>query len=93
MEEIGEKVTESKVEKLIYQHTSHVEALEELATLRLELAKAVADAVTLRAAKDAMEQRKDMLISLGAHLRDEGSNTELSIKKERAKEILRNKRK
>ena len=66
--------------------------MEKLKRLRIEYAEANGEAAILEAAKDAMDQRKDMLISLGAQLRSEGNNADLSVKKEQVKEMLRKKK-
>lgn len=88
----GEKVTETKVERLIYQNEKYIERSEQLQQLRLSYAEANGEATILESARDSLDQRKDMLISLGAQLRSEGSNTELGVRKEQAKQILKNKK-
>lgn len=84
----GEKVTESKVTNGIYKHAQYVEELAKLHALRDEYVEANEDASILEAAKDAMNQRKEMLISLGAQLRVDMSNVELSMKKRQAADIV-----
>lgn len=84
----GEKITESKVEKMIFGHKEYKEAQEKLKDLKYQHIEAEADANLLESARYAMEQRKDMLISLGAHLRADGSNTELALKKKEAKQVI-----
>lgn len=84
----GEKVTEAKVTNGIYSHPRYQEALQELYTIKEEYLDANSKAVTLEVARDAMNQRKDALISLGAQLRNEYNNSELSIKKQQVKSIL-----
>ena len=66
--------------------------METLHNLRDEFVKANEDASILEAAKEAMDQRKEMLISLGAQLRTDMSNTELTMKKIQAADIIRKKR-
>jgi hypothetical protein len=56
--------------------------------LRDEFVEANEDASILEAAKDAMNQRKEMLISLGAQLRTDMSNVELDMKKKQAADII-----
>jgi len=92
MERTGEKATEARVERAIYTHKDYKKHMEKLKRLRIEYAEANGEAAILEAAKDAMDQRKDMLISLGAQLRSEGNNADLSVKKEQVKEMLRKKK-
>lgn len=80
MEMNGEKATESKVSNRIYSHPKYKEEVEKLYSLKEEQLELQHNASLLGAARDAMIQRKDALISLGAQLRLEGSNTDLSIK-------------
>ena len=77
----GEKVTEGKVTNGIYKNDRYIEEMTKLHNLRDEYVEANEDACILEAAKDAMNQRKDMLISLGAQMRTDMSNTELTMKK------------
>lgn len=93
--DIGEKITEKKVENAIYTHPKYQAAIVELKELRDEFLRASEQAQLLEVARESMDQRKDMLISIGAQLRAEGSNTELAIRKREAQEVLdksRNKR-
>ena len=76
----GEKVTETKVTNGIYGHPRYKEEISELYELKEELLDLQAQVTTLEIAKDAMNQRKDMLISLGAQLRQEGGNVDLTLK-------------
>ena len=78
----GERVTEGKVENGINCHPKYVEALEELHRLRDDYVEANENASILETAKEALNQRKDMLISLGAQMRADMSNIELSMKKQ-----------
>lgn len=84
----GEKVTEGKVTNGIYKHPRYVEEMAKLHALRDEFVEANEDASILGAAKDAMNQRKEMLISLGAQLRTDMSNVELDMKKKQAADII-----
>lgn len=84
----GEKITETKVENAIYSHPAYREGMEELQDLRIKYAQANENAVLLESARAALDQRKDMLISLGAQLRSDYNNTSISIKKENAKQVL-----
>lgn len=88
----GEKVTETKVTNGIYAHPKYKEAQEKLYTLKDELLELQQKFVVLDIAKESMNQRKDMLISLGAQLRLEGGNSVLSMK-ENAAEVIKNNRK
>ena len=78
----GEKVTEGKVENGINCHPKYAEALEELHELRDKYVEVNENASILETAKEALNQRKDMLISLGAQMRADMSNIELSMKKQ-----------
>lgn len=75
----GGKVTESKVEKAIYASDEYKAAIEQLNDMRDSMLKAQENYSILYAARQAMDQRKDMLISLGAQLRQEVNNTSLSL--------------
>lgn len=83
----GEKVTETKVTNGIYIHPKYKESQERYYTLKGELLELQQKMAVLDIARESMNQRKDMLISLGAQLRQEGGNIDL-IMKAKAKEIL-----
>lgn len=83
----GEKVTETKVTNGIYIHPKYKESQEKYYTLKGELLELQQKMAILDIARESMNQRKDMLISLGAQLRQEGGNIDL-IMKAKAKEIL-----
>lgn len=85
----GEKITESKVEKAIYKHSKYKKQVEKLNELKLEWLDKNHTAVLLEFAKEAMMQRKDMLISIGANLRAQMENTDLSIRKENIREVYK----
>ena len=87
----GEKITETKVTNSIYKHEKYLETQKELYKLKEELLKLQSEYSVLEIARDSMIERKDMLISLGAQLRNELNNTELSLKKAALKEIMNNK--
>lgn len=87
----GEKITESKVTSAIFKHPEYVEAVDTYNNLREAYINADEDARTLEAAREAMNQRKDMLISLGAMLRMDVGNVELSMKKAQVAEKLKGK--
>lgn len=91
----GEKVTETKVTNSIYVHPRYKEELAELYGLKEELQELQEQYVALEIAKEALNQRKDMLISLGAQLRQEGGNVDLSLKQmsDKASKIVGSKRK
>lgn len=89
----GEKVTESKVANGIYVHPKYKETQEKLYKLKDELLELQQKFAVLDIAKESMNQRKDMLISLGAQLRLEGNNTELVVKEKAAAEVIKNNRK
>lgn len=81
MEMNGEKATETKVTNRIYIHERYKEEVAKLYDLKEELLELQQKSALLNVAKDAMVQRKDALISLGAQLRLEGNNsTDLSLK-------------
>ena len=84
----GEKITEAKVLNSIYTHKKYLETQENLYALKDELNELQHNYNILEIAKDSFNQRKDMLISLGAQLRAEGDNISLSIKNS-ANEIIR----
>lgn len=85
----GEKITESKVTSGIYKHADYIAAVDEYNKLREQWVQANEDASVLEAARDAMYQRKDMLISLGANMRMDMSNVELSMKKQQVADTIR----
>lgn len=91
----GEKATETKVTNRIYVHDRYKEEVKKLYDLKDELLDLQVQSATLNAAKEAMIQRKDALISLGAQLRTEGVNSsDLSIKAAQAVEVIgKNRRK
>lgn len=81
MEMNGEKATETKVTNRIYIHERYKAEVTKLYDLKEELLELQQKSALLNVAKDAMVQRKDALISLGAQLRLEGNNsTDLSLK-------------
>lgn len=81
MEMNGEKATETKVTNRIYIHECYKAEVAKLYDLKEELLELQQKSALLNVAKDAMVQRKDALISLGAQLRLEGNNsTDLSLK-------------
>ena len=84
----GERVTETKVTNGIYVHPRYLEHQEILFELRQELLDLQENSTILNIAKDSMMQRKDVLISLGANMRNEGTNLDLSMKKATANDII-----
>ena len=76
MEMDGEKITETKVASNICTNEQYLEEQAKLYELQDELIVLQGRYQQLDAAKEAMNQRKDMLISLGAQLRAENANTE-----------------
>ena len=76
MEMDGEKITESKVASNICTNEQYLTAQAKLYELQDELLILQERYQQLDAAREAMNQRKDMLISLGAQLRQENSNTD-----------------
>lgn len=84
----GEKITETKVTNGIYAHEMYKEQMDRLYSLKEEFVELQSQVDVLEAAREAMDQRKDSLISLGAQLRTEGSNTDLTIRKAQANEII-----
>lgn len=89
----GEKITEARVEKAIYKENEYIEAVELYNELKSRYLKANADAMTLEVASKAMDSRKDMLISLGAQIRSELNNLDLTMKKEHVREVVSRNRK
>lgn len=86
----GEKITETKVTNGIYIHERYKEEQAKLYALKDELLELQQKFAVLDIAKESMNQRKDMLISLGANLRLEGNNAELSLKVQRVNEMMKN---
>ena len=76
MEEEGERVTEARVTAKIYTHPQYKEELQKLYTLQKEVLELQLQTDTFYAARDAFIQRKDMIISLGANVRQEKTNIE-----------------
>ena len=72
----GEKITEAKVGNAINIHENYLAEQDKLYKLQDELLALQEQYQKLEIAKEAMNQRKDMLISLGAQLRLESSNTD-----------------
>ena len=85
----GEKVTEGKVTNGIYAHPRYQETQKRVFDLRAELLDLQQKYAVLDIAKESMNQRKDMLISLGAQLRLEGNNSELVLLKEKAAKTIK----
>ena len=76
MEMDGEKVTEAKVVSGIYTHPRYLEVKSKLRECQAELLALQKQTDLLYSAKEAFIQRKDMIISLGANLRQEKTNIE-----------------
>ena len=72
----GERITEAKVINAINTHKDYLIEQEHLYQLQSELLELQERFQQLEVAKESMNQRKDMLISLGAQLRLENSNTD-----------------
>ena len=72
----GERITEAKVITAINTHKDYLIEQEHLYQLQSELLELQERFQQLEVAKESMNQRKDMLISLGAQLRLENSNTD-----------------
>lgn len=75
MELDGEKITEARVSNNILTHPKYLSEQEKLYHLQDELLECQERYIQLDMAKEAMNQRKDMLISLGAQLRLENSSS------------------
>lgn len=73
-EESSTRVTEARVTSAIYTHLRYQEAQNKLYALQNELLDLQYQYNLLSAAKDAMIHRKDMLVSMGAQLRQEFSS-------------------
>ena len=67
----GEKVTETKVTNAIYTHPEYISRKSKLAELQDKFSEADQQARLLEVGRDTMNQRKEMLISLGAQLRND----------------------
>lgn len=78
--DMGERVTEAKVTNNIYAHPLYLEAQAKLYSLQDELAELQRQYGLLYAAKDAMNHRKDMLVSLGAQLRQDSENEPMAVR-------------
>lgn len=76
LEDNSEKVTEAKVTNGIYVHPEYVAACNKLYKLQEDLWELQLQWNLLSTAKDALVQRKDMIISLGANLRQELNHLE-----------------
>ena len=76
MDERGERITEARVTSKIYAHPQYKLELQNLYELQDELLELQHQTDTLYAARDAFIQRKDMIISLGANIRQEKTNIE-----------------
>lgn len=90
MEMDGEKVTEGKVTNAIYKHPRYIEQQEKIYALKDELLALQQQWTVLDIAKESMNQRKDMLISLGANLRQETTNAELVMKAKTVSSMTKN---
>lgn len=93
----GEKITESKVSSAIFTHPEYIAHKDKLKTLQEEYLEADEKARLLEVGKETMNQRKEMLISLGAQLRTDYDGTsdfhikskqESVVNLETAKEIV-----
>lgn len=79
----GEKITETKVMNAIYTHPEYISCKAKLADLQDQFAEADEQARMLEVGKETMNQRKEMLISLGAQLRNEYNGvSDFWVKKE-----------
>lgn len=85
----GERITESKVNAYIYAHETYKKEQDTYFLLKNKYIEAMAKLATFDNAVEALKQRKDMLISVGAQIRAEGGNTELYMK-EKAFNIVNN---
>ena len=70
----GERITEARVTAGIYSHHRYQTEQAKLYALQDELLELQGQYNLLYAAKEAMNHRKDMLVSLGAQLRQEGDS-------------------
>lgn len=76
MEMDGEKITEAKVTSRIFSDKRYLEEQNKLYDLQEKVSELQYQTDTLYVAKDAFIQRKDMIISLGANIRQEKTNIE-----------------
>lgn len=74
MEKQNKKVTEARIANMVVSCEEYVSELDELHRLQSELLKLQNKYSLLSIAKEAFMQRKDMIISLGANLRQELGN-------------------
>lgn len=72
----GSRITEGKIEALVNTDERYISGLEDLNKLKSEMLSLQENYLMLVAAREAMEQRKEMLISLGAQMRYEDSNSQ-----------------
>lgn len=93
MEEAGKKYTEALIRNTVLSD-------EEYQRISIQAAEAEFDYKLLKAIVSALQQRAEMLISLGAHIRHELDQTGMSIRErefkdaeEKMREVLRNSRK
>lgn len=70
----GEKITEAKVTSKIHSHQKFIDENIRLNELQRELSELKRQSNLLSVAKESFLQRKDMIISLGANLRQEVNN-------------------
>lgn len=91
LETNGEKITETKVTNGIFAHPKYKSAQQNLYALKEELLELQQKYAVLDIARDSMNQRKDMLISLGAQLRQEGGNAEVYLKDKAVAELKNSK--
>ena len=73
LEDQGKRITEAMVSSNIYTHPFYAEEQQKLYALQDELLELQRQCSLLYAAKDAMIHRKDMLVSMGAQLRQESN--------------------
>lgn len=77
----GEKVTETKVTNAIFTHPEYISCKMKISELQDKFIEADEQARLLEVGRETMNQRKEMLISLGAQLRtDFDSSSDLYIK-------------
>ena len=77
---IGEKITEGKVESWIYDSQEYQAIMHSINSLRENTITAEYSYNMLYTAVQAFNQRRDMLISLGANIRAEWGSIDLKIK-------------
>lgn len=85
----GEKITESKVTNAIYTNPEYIAYKGKIDDLNVQYLEADEQARLLEVGRATLDQRKEMLISLGAQLRsDWDGNSDITIKEKSVADIV-----